>query len=80
MRRNGLSQKAFAINCGQVESVISEALSGSRQFHAEWIDAQADDFIAVLALVMAAGRRMPTPRDLALDHLIEAVRLLHEVA
>ena len=78
MRRAGLSQKAFAINCQQPESVISEALSGSRQFHAEWIDAQSDEFVAVLALVMAEGRRLPTPRDLALDHLTEAVRLLSQ--
>ncbi len=78
MRTAGLSQKAFAINCKQSESVISEALSGSRQFHAEWIDAQPDAFVEVLAVVMLEGRKRPSPRDLALEHLLEAARLLSQ--
>lgn len=44
MRRVDLSQKAFAINAGQSESVISEALSGTRHLAMEWLWAQEDTF------------------------------------
>jgi hypothetical protein len=37
MRRDELSQKAFAIDCKQSESVVSEALSGTRNLAAEWV-------------------------------------------
>jgi hypothetical protein len=37
MRRSGLSQKAFAIDAGQTESVISEALHAKRAFDVQWI-------------------------------------------
>lgn len=40
MRRSGLTNKAFAIDAKQPESVISEGLSGSRGLQIEWVWAQ----------------------------------------
>jgi hypothetical protein len=48
MRLVDLSNKAFAINAGQPESVISEALTGSRHLAAEWVWAQPDTFMSTL--------------------------------
>lgn len=42
MRRSGLSQKAFALDAKQPESVISEALNGSRALPSEWVWGQTD--------------------------------------
>src|SRR5690349_17868391 len=45
MRRTDLSQKAFAINADQSDSVISEALNGSRHLAAEWLWVQPETFL-----------------------------------
>lgn len=44
IRLAGSSQKEFAINAKQSESVISEALGGSRAVNADWIEAQGPAF------------------------------------
>lgn len=44
MRRVGLSGKAFALTCGQPESVISDALAGRRAFDGQWVTAQSAAF------------------------------------
>lgn len=58
MRLTDLSQKAFALNAGQSESVISEALSGSRHLAAEWVWApgQPDVFIEKLISLIKIER------------------------
>lgn len=43
-RRLGLSQKAMALNAGQPESVISDALNGRRSFDVEWERSQPAAF------------------------------------
>lgn len=42
--RAGMSHKEFAINCKQPQSVISEALSGSRAINMDWFEAQPESF------------------------------------
>lgn len=43
MRIAGLSQKAFAIDADQPESVISDALAGRRAFDGEWARRQKSE-------------------------------------
>jgi hypothetical protein len=45
MRSVDLSQKAFALACGQAESVVSEGLHGTRNLAFDWLDAQDDVFV-----------------------------------
>jgi hypothetical protein len=82
MRSVGLSQKAFAINAGQPESVISEALNGQRNIATDWIDAQDDTFVVAYAegLIKSRGllptnkrqARMATAMAL-MQQLVEAI-------
>jgi hypothetical protein len=45
MGETGLSQKHMALNAGQPESVISEALNGRRNFAIAWLVLQPGTFI-----------------------------------
>ena len=58
MRLTDLSQKAFALNAGQPESVISEALNGTRHLASEWVWApgQPSTFIEKLIDLIEADR------------------------
>ena len=64
MRAVGLSQKAFAINAHQTESVVSEALSGSgaRNIALEWIHAQDVTFITAWVEELSREKGL-TPRS-----------------
>lgn len=60
MSETNLSQKAFAINAHQPESVISEAFNARRNFAAEWWWAQPDTFLLrFLELTMDARHLTP---------------------
>lgn len=63
MRLCGLSNKAFAINAGQSESVISEALSGARHLATEWVWAQPDEFVSTLIDLMKTERAIDERAD-----------------
>lgn len=55
-RRDDLTNKAFAIDCKQSESIVSEALSGSRTLNAEWLWMQRDSFWLHLIDVVRESR------------------------
>lgn len=63
MREVGLTNKAFAINADQSESVISEALSGTRHLSAEWVWAQDDVFWKALDDRIEAARGFTPERE-----------------
>lgn len=82
MRRAGLSQKAFAIDAGITESVLSEALSGARHLSVDWLWSQGDLFVAELIKLVSERRNLTeqTQRSLRAERVAELVRLLLEVA
>lgn len=69
MRDAGLSQKAFAIEAGQSESVISEALAGTRNLAADWVWAQDDAFWLALSTRISSARGFSAERE---DEIEEA--------
>lgn len=69
MQAAGLSQKAFAIEAGQSESVISEALAGTRNLAADWVWAQDDAFWLALSTRIASARNFSPERE---DEIEEA--------
>src|ERR1051326_6814701 len=78
MRAIGLSQKAFAINAGQTESVISEALSGTRNLAVEWVYAQEDAYLVEFIDGMERARQLTEEAkgSLRADRIAELVRLI----
>lgn len=78
MRLVGLSQKAFALQAEQPESVISEALAGRRHFAIEWLWKQDGVFLLrFFAMVMDA--RQLTPENISAirrQRIVELVDLL----
>jgi hypothetical protein len=78
MRSVGLSQKAFAINCGQAESVISEALHGQRNIATDWIDAQDDTFVVAYAEGLIKSRGL-LPRNKRQARMATAIALMQQL-
>lgn len=58
MRSVDLSQKAFAVNADQPESVVSESLNGQRNLAFDWMDAQDDTFVAAFAQAWLESRQL----------------------
>lgn len=78
MSETGLSQKAMAINAGQTESVISEALAGRRHFDVEWWWAQPDTFLLKFFELVMDAREL-TPANISAvrrRRIVELVDLL----
>lgn len=82
MREADLSQKAFAVDAQQSESVISEALSGGRHLSADWLYAQNDGFLLALMKGIERARHLTPESKAALraNRISELIRLLLEVA
>lgn len=60
MSETGLSQKAFAINAEQSQSVVSEAFNGRRTLALGWLWAQ-DDVFLLRFFELAMKERRLTP-------------------
>jgi len=80
MREADLSQKAFAINAKQSESVISEALGGTRNLSADWLYAQPDRFVQILIDKVSIARNLTAESKAALQRarILELIGLLLE--
>jgi hypothetical protein len=80
MATRDLSQKAFALTAGCLESELSDALRGKdhRRFDAAWLWAQDDDFLLTFIELAQAARQL-TPehkRALRQRRIVELVGLL----
>ena len=77
LRRSGLSQKAFAIDAGQPESVISDGLAGRRAFDVQWIWRQTDGVFRRTLRALedeAAGSDPTQARQESFDDFMEIAR------
>ena len=82
MRAVDLSQKVFAAEAKQTESVISEALSGTRHLSGEWLYAQSDQFLIALVELIERTRGLTaiSKASRRAERIGELVRLLIEGA
>lgn len=81
MRATGTSQKVFAINARQAESVVSDALNArGRHLDAEWIVDQGVPFVTAFITSLSAqmGITVETRKQVRAERAAELFRLLFE--
>lgn len=78
MSESGLSQKAFAINARQPQSVISDALNSRRHLSAEWIWLQENDFLVKFFALVSLARGLTAENAAAARRrrIVELIELL----